>query len=49
MGLNAFCSKNEVRCAKTRYFALKTLFLPTFGFNAMKALGKVQMHRIMQN
>ena len=42
--LNAFFSKNDVRCAKTRYFALKTSFMHTIGFNAMKALGIVQMH-----
>ena len=41
--LNAFFSKNDVRCAKTRYFALKTRFMHTIGFNAMKALGIVQM------
>ena len=41
---NAFFSKNDVRCAKTRYFALKTRFMHTIGFNAMKALGMVQMH-----
>ena len=42
--LNAFFSKNDVRCAKTRYFALKTRFMHTIGFNAMKVLGMVQMH-----
>ena len=42
--LNAFFSKNDVKCAKTRYFALKTRFLHIFGFNAMKALGNVQTH-----
>ena len=42
--LNAFFSKNDVRCAKTRYFALKTRFMHTIGFNAMKALGIVQLH-----
>ena len=47
--LNAFFSKNDVRCAKTRYFALKTRFMHTIGFNAMKALGMVQKHWIMQN
>ena len=47
--LNAFLSKNDVRCAKTRYFALKTRFMHTIGFNAMKALGMVQMHWFMQN
>ena len=40
--VNAFFSKNDVRCAKTRYFALKTRFMHTIGFNAMKALGMVQ-------
>ena len=44
MRLNAFFSKNDVRCAKTRCFALKTRCMHTIGFNAMKALGKVQMH-----
>ena len=42
--LNAFFSKNDVSCAKTRYFALKTRFMHTIGFNAMKALGMVQRH-----
>ena len=42
--LNAFFSKDDVRCAKTRYFALKTRFMHTIGFNAVKALGMVQMH-----
>ena len=42
--LNAFFSKNDVRCAKTRYFALKTRFMHTIGFNAVEALGMVQMH-----
>ena len=42
--LNAFFSKNYVRCAKTRCFALKTRFIHTIGFNALKALGIVQMH-----
>ena len=44
MRLNAFFSKNDVKCAKTRYFALKTRFLHIIGFNAMKALGNVQTH-----
>ena len=44
MRLNAFFSKNDFRCAKTRYFALKTRFMHTIGFSAMKALGMVQMH-----
>ena len=35
--LNAFCSKNDVKGAKTRYFALKTRYLHIIGFNAMKA------------
>ena len=47
--LNAFFSKNDVRCSKTRYFSLKTRFTHTIGFNAMKALGMVQMHWNMQN
>ena len=42
--LNAFFSKNDVRWAKTRYFALKTRFMHIIGFNAMKALGMVQTH-----
>ena len=42
--LNAFFSKNDVRCAKTRFFALRARFMHTIGFNAMKALGIVQMH-----
>ena len=41
--LKAF-SKNDVKCAKTRYFALKTRFLHLIGFNAMKELGNVQTH-----
>ena len=40
--LNAFFSKNDVRCPKTRYFALKTSFMHIIGYNAMKALGMVQ-------
>ena len=40
--LNVFFSKNDVKCAKARYFALKSLFcLHIIGFNAMKALGNV--------
>ena len=39
--LNAFFSKNDLSCAKTRYFALKTRFMHTIGFNVMKALVKV--------
>ena len=42
--LNAFFSKNDVRCAKTPYFALKTRFMHNIGFIAMKALGNVQTH-----
>ena len=42
MRLNAFFSKNDVRCAKTRYFALKARFMHIIGFYAMKALGMVQ-------
>ena len=42
MRLNAFFSKNDVKCAKTRYFALKARFMHIVGINAMKALGKVQ-------
>ena len=42
--LNAFFSKNDVGCAKTRYFGLKTHFMHIIGFNAMKALGMVQTH-----
>ena len=35
--------QNDVRCAKTRYFALKTRFKHTIDFNAMKALGKTSV------
>ena len=42
--LNAFFSKNDVKCAKTRYFALKTRSMHIIGFNALKALGYVQTH-----
>ena len=42
--LNAFFSKNDVRCAKMRYFALKTRFMHTIGFNTLKTLGMVQTH-----
>ena len=42
--LNACCSESDVKCAKTRYFALKKRFLHIIGFNAMKALGNVQTH-----
>ena len=47
--LIAFFSKHDVRCAKTRYFALKTRFMHIIGFNAKKSLGMVQTHSIMQN
>ena len=30
--LNAFFSKNDVRCAKTRYFALKNAFYAHYRF-----------------
>ena len=40
----AFFSKNDVKCAKTRPFDLKTRFLHIIGFNAVKALGNVQTH-----
>ena len=39
---NAFFSEIDVKCAKTRCFALKTRFMHIIGFNAMKALGNVQ-------
>ena len=42
--LNAFFSKNDIKCAKTRPFELKTRFLHIIGFNAMEALGNVQTH-----
>ena len=42
--LNAFLSKNDDICAKTRYFGLKTRFMHIIGFNAMKTLGMVQTH-----
>ena len=42
MRLNAFFGINDVKCAKTRYFALKTRFMHIVGFNTMKALGNVQ-------
>ena len=32
-----------------RYFTLKTRFMHIISFNAMKALGNVQTHLIMQN
>ena len=37
-------SKNDVKYAKTRYFALKTRFLHIIGFNAIEALENVQTH-----
>ena len=39
-----FFSKNDIRCAKTRYFALKTRFMHIIGFDAMKVLGNLQLH-----
>ena len=42
MCLNKIFSKNDVKCAKTRYFALKTCFMHIVGINAMKELGNVQ-------
>ena len=42
--LNAFFNENDVRCAKTHCFALKTRFMHIIGFNAMKTLGMVQTH-----
>ena len=42
--LNACCSKSDVKCAKTRYSALKTRSMHIIGFNAMKALGNVLRH-----
>ena len=39
---NALFSKNVVKCAKTRCFALKTCFMHIIRFNAMKALGSVE-------
>ena len=47
--LNAFFSKNDVKYAKTCYFALKKRFLHIIGFSAMEALGNVQTHWIMLN
>ena len=44
MRFNAFFSKNDVKFAKTRYFALQTRFLNIVGSNAMKALGNVQTY-----
>ena len=42
--LNAFSSKNDVRCANTRYFGLKTRLMHIISFNAIKALRNVQTH-----
>ena len=42
--LNAFFSKKDVKCSKTRYFALKTRLMHVIGLNAMEALGIVQTH-----
>ena len=42
MHLNAFLNNNDVKCTKTRCFALKTFFMHIIGFNAMKTLGNVQ-------
>ena len=41
---NAFFIKNDNRCAKTRYFALKTRLMHIIGFDAKKALENVQTH-----
>ena len=49
MRLNAFFSKNYLKCAGTRYFALKTRFKRITSFKAMKGLRNVQTHWIMQN
>ena len=46
--LRAFFSKNDVKCPKMRYFALKTRFMHIINFNAMKALGNMQTQLIMQ-
>ena len=40
--LNAFRSKNDVKSAETRYFALTSRSMHFIGFNAMKALGNMQ-------
>ena len=40
--LNALFSKNDIKCAKTGYFALKTRFMHIIGFRATKALVNVQ-------
>ena len=47
--LNAFFRKNDVKCAKIRYFALKTRFMRIIGFYSMKALGNVKTPWIEQN
>ena len=44
MRLNAFLGRNDVKCTKTSFFALKTLFKYITSFNAMKAEGNVQTH-----
>ena len=44
---NACFSKNDIKCAKTRSFALKTRFMHIISFNARNALGNVQTHWIM--
>ena len=44
MRLNASFSKKDVKCAKTRYLALKTRFMHITCFDAMKALGNIQTH-----
>ena len=36
--------QNDVKCAKTRYFALKTRLMHIIGFNAIKTLANVQTH-----
>ena len=41
MRLNASFSKKDVKCAKTRYLALKTRFMHITNFNAMKGLENV--------
>ena len=44
MRLITFFSKNDVKCAKTRNFAIKTRFMRVTSFNTMKALGNEQTH-----
>ena len=39
MRLNAFFSKNDVRCAKTRYFALKARFMAHYRFLRNESTG----------